>query len=367
MGFGVYKRGNSPYWWIWFGTGKDRAFESSGKRRTDPLGWKHAYDLARARAGDAASAGNSKSARWDAWVEDWLRIRMPDERQARSLRLNLMHWRFIRAFLGDRGVLEPKGVTYALAMDYLVWRQKNRRLPQRPKVQTSVIEVKLLKRVLSEAVNRGFIPKNPLAELKLTAPKHKEKPEITPEEEAIIRAALAKREGHLPVTERWMTISFLFGIRHGWRIAETSFPLKRVNFQTWDVLVHSKGDRWRTVPVHPELRPILSELKESGAALSCVFPENSSQRASYHWSMLLRGCERDNVKGILPHLSHHCGRVTVISRLARAGVPERVVMEFVGHWSVSCHRIYSRVAHGDLQRCILPDAPPIEAPPSPSR
>jgi integrase len=236
----------------------------------------------------------------------------------------------------------------------------------RPKVQTAIVELKLLRRVMAEAVRRGFVDKNPLADLHLKKPKHKEKPEISTEEEAAIRAALATMEGHLPVTQRWMTVSFLFGIRHGWRIAETSFPLKRVDFTAWEVLVHSKGDKWRTVPVHPELRPILTALREAGAKLSCVFPDGGRpEDGSRHWSMMLRGCERDNIKGILPHLCHHCCRVSVISRLARAGVPERLVMEFVGHWSVTSHRIYSRVAHGDLARCIFPDGPASVALPNP--
>lgn len=367
MAFGVYERAGSPYWWIWYGAGKGRKFQSSGKRRTDPLGWKHAFDLARTRGGSGEALTSSAKAHFDAWVEDWLRIQFPNPEQHRSLKLSMMHWKFIRAYLGDQNAHEPAKITYALAMDYFVWRQKNRRQMDRPKVQTAVIELKLLRRVMAEAVKRGFANQNPLSEMKLRKPRHKEKPEITAEEEAEIRRVLAAREGHLHATEQWMTISFLFGIRHGWRIAETSFPLSRVNFARWEVLVHSKGDKWRTVPVHPELRPVLTKLRAAKATMSCVFPDGSAQAASRAWSLLLRGCERDNIKGIFPHLCHHCCRVTVISRLARAGVAERLVMEFVGHWSITSHRIYSRVAHGDLERCIFPDAPSTASPPSPSR
>lgn len=363
--FGVYRRKGSPFWWIWWGHRKTRKQESSGKKRTNPVGWKQAYDLARMKGGALEGGSSGDESHWDVWVDDWLRTLLPNPEQSGSLGTALMHWKFIRGFLGSKNILDPAGVTYAIAMEYFAWRQKNRRHLNRPKVQTATIEMKLLRRVLGEAVRREFIPKNPLSELKLAKPIPKEKPEITPEEESAIRAALAKREGHLPWKERWMTISFLFGIRHGWRINETSFPLERLRVETWEVLVRSKGNKWRTVPVHPELRPILSELKATKQKTSCVFPEGDVKRGSREWSMFFRGCDRDNIKGLFPHLCHHCGRVTCISRLARAGVPERLVMEFVGHWSVTSHRIYSRVAHGDLQRCIFPDGQPSEASPSP--
>ena len=362
--FGVYKRKGSPFYWVWYGSGAGRKMESSRKRKDDPLGWKQAYDYARMKGGGGGGKTSTKSAHWDAWVEDWIDTILPVANHSKQTAL--IGWRFLRAYLGSVDALEPADVTYGTAMGYFAWRKNNRRQKDRPKIHTARREVVMLKRIMEEARKRGFVATNPLLELKLPAHKPKEKPEISAEEEAIIRKHLAGKEGHLPITERWMTISFLFGIRQGWRIAETSFPLSRVNWETWEVLVHSKGDRWRTVPVHPELRPILLELRAAGAKLSCVFPRNSPMAASVAWSLMLRGVERDNIKGLLPHLCHHCCRVTAVSRLARAGVPERLVMEFVGHWSITSHRIYSRVAHGDLARCILPDAPSSGSPQSPA-
>jgi integrase len=365
MNYGVFPRTGSPFWWIYYYTGpKQRVQESSKKRRDDPLGWKQAYDLAKSKARDFGALGRAGNAVWDSWVEEWIESRMPNDNQLKSRKTALQHWRFIRAFLGDRGVDSPVGLSYNLAMEYFAWRKENKRLPSRPKVQTAVTEMALLKRVMHEAVRRGFAHANPIADMELVRPKHKEKPEIMPEEEALIRQELTRREGHLPLTERWMTVSFEIAIRHGWRIAETSFPLSRINFTTWQVSVHQKGDRWRTVPVHPELRPMFTELRRLGAKLSCVFPDNSQQRASYWWSMMLRGCERDNVAGILPHLCFHCCRVTVISRMARAGIPERLIMEWVGHASTAVHRIYQRVRADDLEKCILPSGFSIALPPS---
>ncbi len=365
MNYGVFKRENSPFWWIYFYSApKERVQQSSKKRRDDPLGWKQAYDLAKSKARDFEAVDRGGNALWDTWVEGWLESRLPNDHQKKSRKTTLQHWRFIRAFLGSKGVDTPAGVSYNIAMEYFAWRKQHKRLPGRPKVQTAVTEMAMLKRVMREAVNRGFAHRNPLDQMELIRPKPREKPEISPDEENIIRAAISQREGQLPLTERWMTISFEIAIRHGWRIAETAFPLKRIDFTTWRVLVHQKGDRWRTVPVHPELRPLFTELHRLGAKVSCVFPKNSVQRASYAWSMLLRGCARDKVVGILPHLCFHCCRVTVISRMARAGVSERLIMEWVGHASTAVHRIYQRVRSDDLEKCILPSGHAIALPPN---
>lgn len=369
MNYGVFKRPNSPFWWIYYYTGpKKRAQESSKKRRTDPLGWKQAYDVAKMKAKDADAIGRSGNGSWDQWVEDWISSKMPEDRQVLSRKTSIQHWRFVRAFLGARGVDAPNGVSYNLTIEYFEWRKLHKRLPSRPKVQTAAIEVALLRRVMHEAVRRGFCHTNPIAHLEVVRPSPREKPEMNPEEEAVIRQELAKREGELPLTQRWMTVSFEIAIRHGWRIAETCFPLSRINFSKWTILVHQKGDRWRTVPVHTELRPMFSELRRLGAKVSCVFPDGSTQRASQQWSFLLHGSPRpkDKLPGILPHLCFHCCRVTVISRMARAGIPERLIMEWVGHASTAVHRIYQRVRFDDLDRCILPGTASIELRPQPS-
>lgn len=50
----------------------------------------------------------------------------------------------------------------------------------------------------------------------------------------------------------------------------------------------------------------------------------------------------------MTHLSFHCTRVTVVTRLARAGVPLAQAMAFVGHSSSLVHRLYTRLRPADL-------------------
>ena len=54
----------------------------------------------------------------------------------------------------------------------------------------------------------------------------------------------------------------------------------------------------------------------------------------------------------LPHLCFHCTRVTVATRMARAGVPISEAMAFVGHASETIHRIYQRLAAADLSSAV---------------
>lgn len=366
--YGIYERKGSKFVWIYYYTEGDpkRRQECSKQSVNDPLGRKHALEMAKEKAGElSAPASRLQAARWDDWVDDWLTGLYPDAvRQAKTLRTAQIHWGFIRAYLHHAAIEYPAGVSYNTGIEYLRWRKTVRRTPKHALVQTAAKEVSMLRRVMTEAKLRGFIGSNPLLDLVVKTPKPKEKPEISPQEEVLIRAELAKREGLLPLTERWMTIAFEIAIRHGWRIAETSFPLSRIDFTNWKVMVHQKGDRWRTVPVHPELRPLFMALRDAGATVSCTFPKNHTQRASYAWSLFFVGCERDGVKGILPHLCFHCCRVTVISRMARAGVPERLCMEWVGHASTAVHRIYQRVRSDDLEKCIFPSGTSIVLPAS---
>ena len=69
---------------------------------------------------------------------------------------------------------------------------------------------------------------------------------------------------------------------------------------------------------------------------SCALPV----MAAKEWHTLFREIG-------LPHLCFHCTRVTVITRMAREGVPIAQAMRFVGHASEAIHRIYQRLAAPD--------------------
>jgi integrase len=69
------------------------------------------------------------------------------------------------------------------------------------------------------------------------------------------------------------------------------------------------------------------------------------------WHWFLKGRAERGWQGVCPHATFHCTRVTVITRMARAGVPIQQAMAYVGHADQTVHRIYQRLQADDLTKC----------------
>src|SRR5882724_7658360 len=106
----------------------------------------------------------------------------------------------------------------------MAWRTSQvKRLSKRhPSHNTALSELRLLGRVMREAVRRGFITSSPVERMGIKKQKPREKAEMADSDIATIRQSLAEKEGHLPLPERWMTISFEIALHQGCRVSETS-------------------------------------------------------------------------------------------------------------------------------------------------
>lgn len=347
--YSVYPRDDSPFWWIaYFDSRKLRRICVSSKfRRDDPLGFKHALDRARVLAEDgrAAKLAGVGSA-WDVWVDAWLQSKFAEPHQARSLAAESHRWRFVRAFLAEREIAAPGGVTYQHGLDFMVWRQEHKTRGGRGGHNNALGELRLFSRVMREAVRRGFVAASPLERMGIKRHQAPEKPEILPAEVAAIRAELHQREGHRPIAERWMTISFEIALHQGCRLAETSLPLDAIDEARGTITFRQKGNRIFTTRLHDGLRPLVAELRAAGLERTCVLPAMPSKH--WHWFFKGRTDSGHHAKGVAPKLCFHCTRVTVITRLARAGVPIAQAMAYVGHADQEIHRIYQRLAAPDL-------------------
>lgn len=348
--YSVYPRKNSPFWYIAYfdAATLSRRGKSSGCRRDDPIGYKRAIDLARKLAEDGRAARTTAGdAQWDAWVELWLKTKFAEARHAATLKAELHHWGWVRAFLGERKVRGPAGVTYQLGLDFMAWRQEHKTLSGKGGHNNALGELRLLGRVMREAVRRGFVAASPLERMGIRSHRPAEKPEITAEEVAAIRAALAAREGHRPIAQRWMTVSFEIALHQGCRSAETSMALSDIDEARGTITFHQKGARVFTTRLHDGLRPLVAELRAAGLERTCERPTMANKQ--WHWFFKGRFDKGHNERGVAPRLCFHCTRVTVITRLARAGVPISQAMAYVGHADEEIHRIYQRLAAPDLK------------------
>jgi hypothetical protein len=348
----VYKRDDSPFWWIAFPDASapmGRRQMSSKKRRDNPVGYKQALDLARTLAEDAQASNRiATGAGWDAWVEAWIRDKFAEPRHARSLKAELHRWRWLRAFLSERKISTPGEVTYQLGLDFMEWRQKHKTRSGKGGYNNALGELRQLGRIMREAVRRGFVTASPLERMGLKRHKPKEKPEITDAQIVDIRRALAEREEHLPIGKRWMTVSFEIALHQGCRHAETSLPLANINDRAGTITLRQKGDRVFTTRLHDGLRPLIAELRAAGATVTCTHPPMAGKL--WHWFFNGRKDRGHESKGVAPGLCFHCTRVTVITRMARAGVPIQQAMAYVGHADEEIHRIYQRLQAPDLSR-----------------
>jgi hypothetical protein len=98
-----------------------------------------------------------------------------------------------------------------------------------------------------------------------------------------------------------------------------------------------KGAKAFTQPIAPALAPTLKKIVALRTAQSATTLCEVPPFASLKWRVYLDGF---GYKGI----SHHCLRVSWISRAAKAGVPISQTMRFVNHSSQTIHRLYQKLS-----------------------
>jgi integrase len=237
-------------------------------------------------------------------------------------------WHAMERYFKFRGITSPRQLTYQDCVTYPDWRSKE------VSRNHSINEIKTLSVILGEAVKLGFIKTNPCTRLGLEKDKVKQKPEISPKEEEKIRSALKKEP-------EWMRVAFEISIHQGCRLRECSVAFSDIDLEGETITFDAKGDNRFTTKLHPKLIPLLRSLKARGKARTCEIPQMASK-------FLRKFFDKIGLK----HICFHCCRVSVVTRLARAGVPMSQAMRFVGHASETIHRVYQRLTYDDLSLCV---------------
>ncbi len=340
----VYIRAGRPCWYVSYFCIRRlrRVHESTGFRLDNPLSEKRAREMAAKRDAAAAKAFGGNERAWQVWVMPWLEEKFA--RSPRTLERYKTAFAWILLFCQQRKINAPAAVGYAEVMAFFRWRQSadcGRAVTR----NTALVELRVWGAILTEAMRRGWIDRNPADRLGLRRDPVKRKPEISDGEIAVIRRGLAQWEGELDLPLRWMSNAFEVAIHQGCRLSETAVPLRDIDLDAGTITFTAKGSRGQknifTTRLHPGLRGLVGALREAKAETICTIPKGASRIWWKFW--------REHKLG---HLCFHCTRVTVITRLARAGVPEQQARRFVGHASAEVHRIYQRLRADDLDPCL---------------
>jgi len=337
----LYKRGNSAFWWIKY---KDAA----GNLRQESTGYRHAVPAQTKKARilqnekhllELKREKGSEHGTWSAWVDKFLADQY--ETQPKTLRRYRTCWQYLHAFLQERNILAPHQLTFNDCHDYKDWRKAGQ--PQHGFYKcghnTARLDLKILHLICEHAIKKGLIVANPCRKLGIKRHKSPEKPELTDADIALIRTKL--KELKMP---DWMSACFEIAIHQGVRLSETSFPLSRINWQNNTIEFHAKRDQQYSASIHPKLLPLLKKWKKEKRVMTCELPT----MASKEWWRFFKKIGLHQ-KGVC----FHCTRVTVITRLIRAGFSESAVMNVVHHASTEVNRIYQRLG--------VPDSRPVLA------
>jgi integrase len=195
---------------------------------------------------------------------------------------------------------------------------------------TALTELKVFSAIMQEAVRRGFIQANPAVRLGLKRTPPKQKSEISDDEVAKIEAALKE-------CDEWMRDCWLVAMRQGCRVSETAAPLRNIDTKAKTISFDVKGGKIHTAPLHDDLLPLVARARKAKRKTLVVLPPYAPKK----WHQFFRRIG-------LPHLSFHCTRVTVVTKLARSGAPIYQTKAYVGHASDTVHAIYQRLTSADV-------------------
>jgi integrase len=118
---------------------------------------------------------------------------------------------------------------------------------------------------------------------------------------------------------------------------------------------HTKNGYSRSVPMTDTLRQAFAALRRPLSPEASVLPEREPKVISRAFGRLVAGLEMPNLR--VHNLRHHAG-----SMLTMAGVPQRSIMEILGHRDPRMTMRYQHLSPGHLRDAIRALEPhPVEA------
>lgn len=351
----IYKRGRSPFYWLSYKDASGQRKHVSTKCRigVGPDERRAKQQEAEKTLLELTGASNpSANEKWAAWVPSFIDVTYGGLNTA-TLERYQDSWASLRMFLDEVQVDSPRQLTREHCFKFVNWRRQPKcKGRYNACLNTALVDLKILRIIMNEAVKRNYCAANPCAKLGIKRGKGKIKPEYTDEHLNIIERAI---EGVADQTRRaFFRRSFLISRYQGCRLNETRLnPQTAVTIETGPdgqkhgtINFHVKGDKDHTTRLHPKLIPLFEELKADKVTMTWENPTTNRQWASCQWFRFL-----SDIKGLPQGACFHSFRVTVITRLARNQVPETLAQSYVGHASTTVHRTYQRLQPDDLGPC----------------
>ena len=329
----LYKRSNSPYWWV-------SVKEPNGwvKKRT---GWlfRNPVDTAKAKtfvAGQSLAEGrNTELSVGTSWVEPVIRNHPICEK---TITRYLEQWRFLDQFMTENRIALHNFAPHTADL-YIEWRTSTRKGRIKNTCRnTALQELKFLKFVQKQARLRGKMIDRPMDDYVVRLSAQKKKPALTDQQIYKMRDALQNYPS-------WMSVCFEIGLATGARLQECSIPCDCINLEFKTITFpNPKGGESKsfTIPIPKSILPLLTAIKASGAKNTCEIPPT---KASFKWRKFF---DRLGMKDVC----FHCLRVTRVTRMRIAGVPAPDARRLVNHSSELIHRLYDRHQVEELRKYV---------------
>lgn len=323
----LFKQPKSPYWWVKHKDKFGKWNRRSTKLRHDSARQTIEAEKIRAKYSleEAESAGRKidYSGAFSAWVVDWIAKSDIAKSTAKD---RFVAWKAISDALSSQGVDHPCEVTYRVASD--VYQILISRGYSDLTIHGRMV---IFRMIMDEAVRMGFCHANPARMVRVKGGKPlNKKAELSHEDQARIEEFIQSGEA-----KEWFEVVFFFGLYHGMRLSECRLAAANFDLVNGHVNFIAKGSVKRQAPIHPKCMPIAERIV-SGPPV--YYPGTASMSNLFS----------RYAKSLGIQISHHCLRVTCITRLHRAGVPHVQIMKYVGHKTISSHLMYERLDVSDL-------------------
>lgn len=368
--FKFVRRGKivSQFWWIEYRDPEQPVTNKSGRvipvRKSTGLRIGVGDDTRKARELVAKHTLNERSTTeqskgpWDKWVTSFIENKTSGGTTVRYKTC----WRSLRLYLDEFKILFPCQVTYLFCDGYIQWRLK----PDRSigkytcRVNTAILEFKIFRWILREAVKRDYCKGNPAREVVLKRGPKKVYPDYADEHlQKFYQTILTKTDLNDRIRfARCYAISLLQGVR----LNETNVnPMKDVNLSAEIPTIRflQKGKRERIKPLHPRLFPLFKKLQDAGATQTLP---NRDDGLPWAWHSRWHKFFED-FKSAIPNATFHGLRVTVENVLRQAKIPKEIREEYLSHeHEDDVNSMYDRIKIEEMVTCHKPlDRPWLDA------